>query len=183
MSDAFLHRYLDKTLAPLGAQLAQRVSANTLTVAAALAGAVALPEIGYRKYFFGLGFLVLRGVLDIADGAVARSRGTTAFGGYLDRLLDLVITAAVPFAFALAEPDRALAAMFLLLGLVARAAASTAVSGDNTPLLVGKSELFVAFAAACVFPQWFSIIAYVTGILCFVAAGVRAAQAMTSLRA
>ncbi|MBV9903443.1 MAG: CDP-alcohol phosphatidyltransferase family protein, partial [Alphaproteobacteria bacterium] len=73
------------------------MSANTLTVAAALAGAVALPEIGYRKYFFGLGFLVLRGVLDIADGAVARSRGTTAFGGYLDRLLDLVITAAVPF--------------------------------------------------------------------------------------
>ena len=81
--------------------------------------------------------------------------------------------AGLAFAFALAEPDRALAAMFLMLGLVAR----TAVLAE-TPAgwpLVGKAELFLAFALACLFPAWFSILAYAVGILCFVAAGSRVA--------
>ena len=98
-----------------------------------------------------------------------------------------------PFAFALAAPSRALAAMFLMLGLVARAAAATAAARlqDSGPILagleqasalVGKTELFVAFAAACVFPNWFSLIAYVVGILCFVAVGSRVAANAVSLR-
>jgi len=30
----------------------------------------------------------------------------------------------------------------------------------------------VAFAAACVFASWFSLIAYALGIACFIAAGI-----------
>lgn len=144
-----------------------------ITVAAFVSGALALPMVGYKKYFLALGLLVLRGVLDILDGAVARVRGPTRAGETLDRVLDLVLTAAVPFAFALAMPERALAAMFLMLGLVARAAAG---EGREPAQLVGKTELFIAFALACIFPDRFSIIAYVVGVLCFVAAGRRVAM-------
>jgi hypothetical protein len=93
-------------------------------------------------------------------------------------MLDLVLGAAIPFAFALAMPERALAAMFLLLGLVVRAG-SGSMAGESGEL-VGKTELFLAFSLACIFPDQFSIIAYVVGVLCFVDAGRRIAQAVSS---
>jgi phosphatidylglycerophosphate synthase len=172
MLDAILSRYLAPRLAPSAAGLSRTVSANVLTVTAFVCGAAALPAIGYKKYFLALGLLVLRGALDVLDGAVARVAGPSRMGTTLDRVLDLVMTAAVPFAFALAQPDRALAAMLLMLGLVARAGAVT--SGEGRAL-IGKSELFVGFALACLFPDRFSIIAYVLGVLCFIAAGQRVA--------
>ena len=185
MLDSLLRRPFDRLLALAGAVLSHMTSANALTLAAFVCGVAALPDIRFQKYFFALGFLILRAVFDALDGAVARVRGPTALGAYLDQVLDLAISAAVPFAFALAEPDRALAAMFLMLGLVVRAGAAvgvrpgkmgvTAAVLDQTGMLVGRSEQFVAFALACIFPAWFSVIAYVVGILCFVAAGSRVA--------
>lgn len=185
MLDSLLRRALDPVLAPFASRISRRTSANALTLSAFVLGVAALPDIRFQKYFFALGLLVLRAVFDVLGGAVARVQGPTTFGAYLDQVLGLVVSAAVPFAFALAEPDRALAAMFLMLGLVVRAGATASVKDagrgltvavlDQAGMLAGKSELFVAYALACVFPQWFSIIAYAVGILCFVAAGSRVA--------
>jgi phosphatidylglycerophosphate synthase len=190
MLDSLLRRASDPLLALLGARLSHLTSANALTLSAFVCGVAALPDIRFQKYFFALGLLILRGLFDVLDGAVARVRGPTTFGAYLDQVLSLVVSAGVPFAFALAEPDRALAAMFLLFGLVVRAGSAVAVKAsgtgivdaalDQTRMLVGKSELFIAFALACIFPLWFSIIAYIVGILCFVAAGSRVATAATA---
>src|SRR6185437_11144672 len=44
--------------------------------------------------------------------------------------------------------------------------------------LVGKTEIFVALALACLFPGWFSVVAYGLGILCFVSAGLRLADVL-----
>jgi phosphatidylglycerophosphate synthase len=190
MLDPLLRRASDPVLGPLGARLSRLTSANALTLSAFVCGVVALPDIRFQKYFFALGFLILRAVFDGLDGAIARVEGPTRFGAYLDQVLSLAIGAGVPFAFALAEPDRALAAMFLMFGLVIRAGAAVGVrpSGagvlgvalEQSGMLVGKSELFIAFALACVFPQWFSIIAYAVGILCFIAAGSRVASVVTA---
>ena len=43
------------------------------------------------------------------------------------------------------------------------------------PSLIGAAELFGVFVLAALLPDWFGLIAYVTGVLCFVAAGVRIA--------
>jgi phosphatidylglycerophosphate synthase len=190
MLDTFLRRVLEPVTAPWAARLAQLTSANALTLSAFVWGVAALSDIRFQKYFLALGFLVLRGIFDVLDGAVARVRGPTTFGTYLDQVLNLVISAGIPFAFALAEPDRTMAAMFLMFGLVVRASAAVSVKTSGTGLLgaalaqtgmlIGKSELFIAFALACVFPQWFSIIAYIVGILCFAAAGSRVATAATA---
>jgi hypothetical protein len=76
--------------------------------------------------------------------------------------------------------------MFLMLGLTARAAALSSDAklpgrlGDAVGFgagLIGKFEIFVAFALACVFPDWFSIVAYGLGMLCFVMTGFRVALA------
>jgi len=185
MLDAILRRNTESVLAPAAARLATLgVRANALTLAAFAGGVAALLAIAHRDYLAGLGFLLLGRLLDGLDGPVARREGPTAGGAYLDTTLDFLAGAAVPFAFALAQPDRALAAMFLMLGLVARAGALIgqvrlgAVAGQLATL-IGKTELFAAFALACLFPNWFSIIAYAVGIACFIAVGARVAAVVT----
>jgi len=181
MFDSLLRRQLSPYISLPATRLSTRVSANALTVAAFVAGAAALPAIGFRKYLIGLALLAVARILDALDGPVARARGTQPFGAYLDQVLDLVLGAAVPFTFALAAPDRALAAMFLMLGLVARAATAATTPGAPAQTnWIGKTELFVAFALACIFPDRFSVIAYVVGVLCFVSAGQRMAAVASS---
>ena len=67
--------------------------------------------------------------------------------------------------------------MFLMLGLVVRAGAEAIPNTKPDPfgLSIGQTELFLAFVAACLFPNWFSVLAYAVGILCFVSAGSRLA--------
>lgn len=182
MLDAVLRRNTESILAPAAARLATLgVRANALTLAAFAGSVAALLAIAHRDYRAGLGLLLLGRVFDGLDGPVARREGASASGAYLDATLDLLAGAAVPFAFALAQPDRALAAMFLMLGLLARASAAIGqarLGAGQLTMLIGKTELFAAFALACLFPNWFSIIAYAIGIACFIAAGARVAAAM-----
>jgi len=178
MLDALLRRHLAGPLAPVAAWLhARKVRGLALTICAFLCAAVAMLDIGHGEYLLGLGLLAAAGLFDLLDGPVARAEGPAPFGAYLDTVLSLTAGAGVAFAFALAEPDRALAAMFLMFGLVARTASDTGAASPIVTGLIGKTEFFVAFAVACLFPQWFSIVAYLVGILCFVSAGSRLAIA------
>ena len=188
MLDTLLRRHIEMLSTVPAARLAALgIRANAITVAGFVLCFAAVPDIGYRHYWLGLGLITLGRLFDVAGTAVARVEGPTDYGRYFRSVLDLVWSASVPFAFALGEPDRALAAMFLLIGLVARTAVLTADSGFARPEpsrlleeasdLVGKSEIFIGFALACLFPNWFSIICYVLGLACFVMAGFRLAIA------
>jgi phosphatidylglycerophosphate synthase len=172
MLDLPLRRQLAVPLAPAVDQLQRwKIPPMALTILAFAAAVAAMISIGYHRYLPGLGLLILAGLFDVLDGPLARRESETSGGVFLDKFLSIVAAAGIPFAFALAQPDRALAAMFLLLGLVARTAADDVRA-------IGKTEIFVAFALACLFPDWFSIIAYTVGILCFVSAGMRLAAVM-----
>ncbi len=73
-----------------------RVTPNALTaagVAVAVAGAVAVPfeRYGWGFFWLGAGLFVLGSILDILDGALARSRGTgSPFGAFIDSTVDRV---------------------------------------------------------------------------------------------
>ena len=70
-----------------------------------------------------------------------------------------------PFGFALAEPGRALAAMFLMLGF-----AIWAIAGGPRPgWLILLSTL--GYLTALLLPYYFSPLAYLIGITAFVLAG------------
>ena len=157
------------------------VGGDALTTSGFVIGIAALPAIGRHAYLLGLGLIALSRICDVVGIAVSQVKGSTRSGIYLERVLEFIWTASVPFAFALAQPDRALAAMYLMLGLVARAAALSDESKLKSGALtigaefLGKSETFLAYALACVFPAWFSIIAYALGTACFVMTGIRVA--------
>ena len=91
---------------------------------------LALPFLALGWYPAALIAIVLNRLLDGLDGALARRRGLTDAGGFLDIALDFLFYALVPFGFALAAPaDNAIAAAWLLFAFM------------------GTGSSFLAFAA------------------------------------
>jgi hypothetical protein len=162
------------------------VRAQPLALAGFVVGFVAVALIAHSAYLAGLGLIIAAGLLNLLAVGVARLVPPTANELVLARTLELVWSASLPFGFALAAPERVLAAMFLMLGLVARAAALTAnapsapgIAGEVTKFgadFVGQTELTIVYAILCVFPHWFSMAAYALGIACFVMTGFRVAN-------
>jgi phosphatidylglycerophosphate synthase len=186
MLDPILRRLCERPLARTGAALATRVSANTSTVAGFAAGIIAPVLVVADLPLVALVFLVLGRVADIVDGAIARASRSTALGSFLDTSLDLIAWAALPVAFAIRDPLSGLAAAFFLFGFVAMTALELSLQfllRERAPTapLIGHTELLVVFAIACVYPLSFPLLCYIGGAVCFIAAGVRLANAVANL--
>lgn len=187
MLDRLIRRYAPNALAvPATRILVTGIRAQPLALAGLAVGFAAVPFVAHAAYLAGLGLIMAGGLLNLLASAVARLVPAKASEDFLARTLEVVWSASVPFGFALAQPERTLAAMFLMLGLVARTAAMTAAAPTTTGIageakeygadLVGTAELTVVYAALCLFPHWFSIAAYALGIACFVMTGFRVAN-------
>ncbi len=159
------------------------VSANALTLAGMLGGLAAAGAISNGANGWGLALIVTNRVLDGLDGAVARLRGKTDFGGYLDLFADFVFYAAVPVGFALADPANALPAAILLAGfllagisflgyavIAERRGLTTVAQGEKSFYymagLAEGTETIAAFVLATLRPQWFPTIALLYAALC-----------------
>src|SRR5258705_4524283 len=197
MLDAPIRRMAASPLERLADAMANiGVSANVLTVGGFTMGLAAAALIADSLFLQALIFLALNRFIDVLDGMVARRTRATALGAFLDSTLDLFIYAAIPFAFALVHQQDALAAAFLLMGLMvatipglaSRAFAPRAAEMIAAPVypfaLVGHSETFLALAIMCVAPRWmFSPLAYFYGVLCIISGVTRVASAIGHLRA
>ena len=119
MLDRAARRLVDPVLDRL-ALAAQRLglSANQVTMAGFACGVAAIGAITLQLYGLGLLLLLANRVADGVDGALARRAGATDLGGYLDIVLDFIIYSGAAFAFALARPDHALAAAFLIFSFM-----------------------------------------------------------------
>lgn len=175
---------LRRPFAPLAAPLARTgLSADVLTLAAFVVGLGAVPAIGARHFLWGAGLIVLSRLLDGLDGDVARAVRPTHRGAMLDLLLGFILVAALPFGFVLADPGQAMAALVLVFGLASYAVTALSLAlvsarAGRQVSSVGvtdKSAVHIAMLIACFFPAWFSIIAYLLGIICFIAIIVRLA--------
>jgi phosphatidylglycerophosphate synthase len=191
MLDARIRRIVASPLEPLADILARvGVAANILTVAGFVLGLAAAVLIADEAFLPGVMFLALNRIADVLDGMVARRTRTTALGTFLDASLDLFVYAAIPFAFALARQQDALAATFLLMGLMMAAIPGMTVRAflrdgarQRVYMLCGHSETFIAFVLLCVVPRWmFSLLAYFFGLLYFFSAGVTMASAIAQYR-
>lgn len=60
----------------------------------------------------GLGLILANRLSDGLDGAVARVRGPTDLGGYLDIVYDFLLYSGWAFTFVLADPAHAVPAPF-----------------------------------------------------------------------
>jgi phosphatidylglycerophosphate synthase len=196
MLDPLLRRWIDPSLSRAGAWLAQRgMSANAFSVAGLAVGLTTIPLLAWGRDELALLVILLNRLIDGLDGAIARSRGTTPFGGYLDIMCDMGFYAAVPLGFALARPDNALWAALLLASFVCTGssflgrAVLAAQRGEpddgargrksffHAAGIVEGTETIVAFVLFCLFPQAFPWLAGSFAVLCFWTAAARVFEA------
>lgn len=129
--------------------------AQVLRIAGFAVTLAALPAVALGHGWIGLGLLLAGRALAVLGGP--------------SLALDLITLAGLPFAFALADPARAVAASFLMFGFVAVAASRRLDRIEEAVCTAG-------LALACLVPSWFSLIAYGLGVACFAVAGLRLAR-------
>jgi phosphatidylglycerophosphate synthase len=199
--DARLRRLIDPPLDRLSAVLAGSwLTADRVTLIGFPIGLLGVAAIAKGAFGTGLALILLNRFLDGLDGALARRQGVTDLGGFLDIVADFVFYAAVPFGFALADPERnAVPAVFLAFSfmgtgssflayavMAAKRGLSSELRGRKSLYYLGGltegTETILAFALACLFPDWFPVIAWVFGGLCWLTTATRVAAAWQTLR-
>ena len=196
MLDPILRRWIDPPLNQAGAWLARRdMSANAVSLAGLAIGLTTVPLLAWGRYDAALLAILVNRLIDGLDGPIARHKGTTPFGGYLDIMCDMGFYAAVPLGFALARPDNALWAALLLASFVCTAASflgRAVLAGQrgepddgargtksffNAAGIVEGTETIIAFVLFCLFPAAFPWLAGIFAALCFWTAAARVLEA------
>lgn len=181
-----MRRVIDDPLNVTGRLLGRAgVRPNQVTVAGFIVGMSAVPALAVEAYAAALVAILVNRIADGLDGAVARSVGATDFGGYLDIVLDFVFYGAIPLGFILADPmGNGIAGAVLILSfyingstflayaiMAERHKMVSTVRGEKslyfTTGLAEGTETIAVLSVMCVFPQHFTVIAYVFAAICF----------------
>lgn len=192
MLDSALQARLKPLLARAATGLVRLgIGADALSFIGFGLGLGAALAIAFSHFLTGLALLLLSRLMDGLDGAVARATTPTDRGGFLDITLDFLFYASIPLAFALANPaTNALPAAVLLASFIGtgssflafaiaaaqRGLQSTAFPNKSFYFLGGlteATETLAAFAAMCLWPQWFAPIAYGFAALCAITTVLR----------
>ena len=210
-----LDRYAQRAIRPAIQALATRlhragVRANTLTWLGWAVGIASAVAIALQAYTAGLVLLVLSRLLDGLDGAVARLGVPSDAGGFLDISLDFWFYAAIPLAFAWADPQaNALPAAFLLAAFIGTGTSflayavmrekqnkpvsePTQQASSSNPGVALKSFYFLGglteatetlgfFIAMCLWPQHFATLAAVFALLCLITSATRIKSGLRDL--
>jgi phosphatidylglycerophosphate synthase len=199
--DAALRRIIDPPLDRMAAHVAARgVSANAVTVGAFACGVLAMVAIIAGQMAAALCLLSLNRLGDGLDGAIARRRGSTDLGGFLDIVLDFIVYSGIVFAFAVHDPARnALAAAFLIFSfmgtgssflafaiMAAKRQLETTLRGHKSLYYLGGltegTETILALALFCLVPESFPALATGFGVLCWMTTVARITAASRMLR-
>ncbi len=184
MLDRHLRPLIDPPLAWLARGLAARgIEANAITLMGFGFGLAGCLAVAYEAYLPALLLLAVNRLADGLDGAVARERGLSEFGGYLDIVCDFIVYNALVVGFALAQPEAQVAALFLMLSfagtgtsflayaiLAAKRGQTNERQGRKSFYYLGGlaegTETILFFALCLLFPSLFALLAWIFAGLC-----------------
>lgn len=184
MIDHKIRPLMDPLLTRIGLMFSKlTISANAMTGIGFVFGCLTLLCILMDQAPLGGVFFILNRICDGLDGGIARNQGLTDFGGYLDIISDFIIYPAIPLAFAITNPHQALAAAFVIFAmagamtsflafaiLCAKNDMETTKRGQKSFYYLGGLcegfETAVFLGAMCFFPGYFSLLAWIFGVLC-----------------
>jgi phosphatidylglycerophosphate synthase len=199
MLDGTLRRFIDPPLDRLSLRLVRAgISANAMTLGGFAVGLLSLPLLAVGAYGGALVAILINRLADGLDGAIARRRGASDLGGYLDIVCDFMFYGAVVFGFALAAPDNGLPAAFLLLAFIgtggsflafaamaARRKIETRSRGPKSLYYLGGltegTETIAFFVACCIFPGAFVPLAWTFAAACWITTITRVVSAWRTL--
>ena len=161
MFDGNLRSAVDKVLDPIGVILWRlKITADALTILGILVAVAGAIVIGRGHLFAGFICLLLTGIPDALDGAVAKAAGTASvrgafFDSVSDRVTDSLLFSGIAWHLATEEPGRI---MMLPVALMATAmlvsyqrAKAESLGFDAKGGIMERAERFIALAVGLLF--------------------------------
>jgi phosphatidylglycerophosphate synthase len=190
--DPYLER-IARTASALG------LGADQVTWAGFGFGLLAMASAALDLPMLALLFLFANRFCDGVDGALARLTAPSDRGAYLDIVLDFIFYAGFVFACAVAQPDAALPAAFLIFSFVGSGSsflghAVVAAKRNWTSEAVAKKgfahigglteggETIFVFVLILLWPEAFAALAWIFGALCWLTTASRIAATLRALR-
>ena len=156
MFDGNFRRGVDKVLDPVGVALSRiGITANALTAAGIVIASVGAIFIGQGRLFLGFVFLILTGLPDALDGAVAKASGTSSIrGAFLDsvsdRVTDILLFCGITWYLASNEPGRIMMLPVAVMGAAMLISYQTAkaesLGFDAKGGIMERAERFIVMA-------------------------------------
>jgi phosphatidylglycerophosphate synthase len=183
MLDRYARKLIDPPLNQMARGLVRtNVTANQITVFGLGTGFATFLCVAFGAFEIALILLLLNRLGDGLDGAVARLRGPTEFGGYIDIVADFALWALLPLGFALYDPAYGFAAAVLLASfigtgttflahaiLAAKAGDENSAQGRKSFFYLGGltegTETIAFFIVMLLWPQHFAPFAYIFAAL------------------
>ncbi len=208
MLDRQVRRLLAPTLDAIGGRLAAAgVRPLAVTGVGWVGGVGACVAVGFGHWTLALVLWLVNRLLDGLDGPIARRRGATDLGGFLDIVADFSIYAGFVLGIAIAVPDARVAALALLAAYYVSGTAFLALSslverrrsdpgggdrrggeiGDERSLrfvggLAEGTETVVVYVLFCLFPGHAALIAWVFTAAVAITAAQRIGHGVQILR-
>ncbi len=176
------------------------LSANQVTIIGFIIGMMSIPALWKHNYLLALGLIILNRTFDGLDGELARLKGTSNAGAYLDISLDFIFYSAVIWGFALANPQvNALASATLIFSFIGTGSSFLAFAIIAAKLNIDRlhyphksfyylggltegTETIAALILFCAFPDYFSILAYVFSAMCWLTVVFRIIAGYTTIK-
>ena len=112
MFDGTFRKPVDRAVKPIGAVLRKtKLTPDHLTIMGLLVGIGAAVAIGFGRLWLGLALVILAGLPDLLDGALAKASGTSSqrgafFDSTVDRITDALLLGGIGWYFAVTEDPR-----------------------------------------------------------------------------
>ena len=156
MFDGNFRRGVDRVLDPVGVALSRiGITANALTAAGIVIASVGAIFIGQGRLFLGFVFLILTGLPDALDGAVAKASGTSSIrGAFLDsvsdRVTDILLFCGIAWYLASNEPGRIMMLPVAVMGAAMlisyQRAKAESLGFDAKGGIMERAERFIVMA-------------------------------------
>ncbi len=161
MFDGNWRTTVDRALVPIGASLRRTgISADVVTITGIAMSAVAAVAIGLGHLHVGLLFLILTGIPDALDGAVAKASGTASvrgafFDSVSDRFTDALLFGGVAWYFADTRSDQTVmlpvAIMALAMLISYQRAKAESLGFDAKGGIMERAERFIVLGFGLLF--------------------------------
>ena len=156
MFDGNFRKGVDKVLDPIGVLLSRiGVTANALTATRIVIAGIGSVFIGQGRLFLGFIFLILTGLPDALDGAVAKASGTSSVrGAFLDsvsdRVTDILLFCGIAWYLASNEPGRIMMLPVAVMGAAMlisyQRAKAESLGFDAKGGIMERAERFIVLA-------------------------------------
>ncbi|MGI9621381.1 MAG: CDP-alcohol phosphatidyltransferase family protein [Acidimicrobiales bacterium] len=180
MFDGNWREAVNKGLDPMGASLRRAgVTADALTVAGIVIAAIGSVVIGNGYLTLGFVFLVLTGIPDALDGAVAKASGTSSvrgafFDSVSDRITDALLFGGIAWYLMSNEPGRIamlpVAVMAAAMLISYQRAKAESLGFDAKGGIMERAERFIVLAFGLLFSQILIPVLWVMLVLTLVTA-------------